>query len=253
MTKQWKNVILTLGVLVGSIALARVVEPRTTLGTVVAGLALFFPGYCLSRALFPRRLDTPEQLMLTGGLSLASLAVGGLVLGLLPGGLNGASWAMYILVLIGVSAAVAAWRRSRNPEHSGTRGSINSTVAIRQGAMLVGAAFIAAAGLLVARSPVPESAAQGYTLLWAVPNSADNPSAVSVGVRSFEPSLLGYHLKVVSGDQVLQDIALSLQPVDEWRAEVALPADSPAVYDFLLYRDDTPSAVYRRATIRVGT
>src|SRR5438105_797407 len=66
---------------------------------IVLALPLVFilPGYALTEVLFRKRsLGAPERLLFSIGLSLAIAILSGLILNLLPGGLQAISWALWL-------------------------------------------------------------------------------------------------------------------------------------------------------------
>lgn len=86
---------------------------------IVLGLAfvLFFPGYTLIAALFPRKgpLDSIEHLALSFGLSIAVVPLIGLVLNYTPWGVRVESVLISLLIFIIAMAGVALFRRWRLP------------------------------------------------------------------------------------------------------------------------------------------
>src|SRR5262245_60324357 len=93
---------------------------------VVGGLLLAFvlPGLAATSALFPARaISRPERLVLTPGLSLALLVVGGLVLNVAGVKLTTLAWAS-LAALAGVTFAVLSfgrrWRARPVPEEDRT-------------------------------------------------------------------------------------------------------------------------------------
>ena len=75
---------------------------------------LFFPGYVLINALFPRKesLSDIERIALSFGLSLAVVPLNGLVLNYLPWGINLTS-ILYSLSIFIAMTSVVAWLRQR--------------------------------------------------------------------------------------------------------------------------------------------
>ncbi len=84
---------------------------------IVLGLALvlFFPGYTLIAALFPRRgsLSGIERLALSFGLNIAVVPLIGLVLNYTPWGIRLYPILISLLLFITVMAAIACYRRRR--------------------------------------------------------------------------------------------------------------------------------------------
>ena len=87
-----------------------------------APLALFLPGYAIAAACFSRgSLDRPRFLLVSLVLSLSMLALGGLVLNYMPGGIRPLSWALLLLLVTGVGCWVAT-RRWPAPKKRPARG-----------------------------------------------------------------------------------------------------------------------------------
>jgi hypothetical protein len=225
---------------------------------LVSPLVLVLPGYALTRALFVERTPAALELMLLCvGLSLACAVLGGLVLNALPGGLTTLDWAVLLCAITVVGCAATLIQRARAPELSiggFARTSMWSgpPLGLRAGGLFVGAALAVVAAVWVARTPVPAIPEQGYTILWMLP-ATDSPDGVRLGVRNFEPSPVQYQLRVVSGDQVLQEFSINLQPVEEWQAEVTLASLGDAPVEADLYRADSPDTIYRRTVLRGGS
>src|SRR5579859_4259284 len=98
------------------------------IGTVLALPLIFIvPGYTVTAALFHRRsLDTSYRLLLSLGISISIVIVGGLLLNALPLGLRPSSWSLYLACLTLVFAALVAYLRRKteplvSPPPVGTR------------------------------------------------------------------------------------------------------------------------------------
>jgi uncharacterized membrane protein len=217
-----------------------------------ASLVLVLPGYAATAALFPRRLDWADWLLLTPSLSLAFAALGGLALHFTPWGLTPPAWAVLLLALTVTCGLVAAWRRSRVGAGDVSPTPVRSPGFKPMHALpMFGAALVVGAAIWVAREPVPQQPEQGYAMLWALP--AD-PAATGlrVGVQNLEPTAGQYNLRIIASGQTLQQFAIDLQPVDSWEADITLPQAIPGPVEALLYRADTPDVVYRRTLLRTG-
>jgi hypothetical protein len=188
------------------------------------------------------------------GLSLICSILGGLLLNALPGGLGAPGWAVLLFAITLLGCAATLIQRARLPEAS--VGGFSRTfdwsgppLSLRAGGLFLGAAVAVVAAVWLARTPVPAGPQQGYTILWMLPAS-DSPDGVRLGVRNFEPTPVQYQLRVMSGDQVLQEFSMDLQPVEEWQAEVTLPSLGNAPVEADLYRADSPGTIYRRTVLR---
>ena len=92
------------------------------IGTILAlPLVFVLPGYTLIEALFyPKMLNGTHSLVLSLGLSLALAILGGLLLNVLPIGLQAQSWALFLGLVTTVFSLVAAYFR-RGVQLTGTR------------------------------------------------------------------------------------------------------------------------------------
>src|SRR5947209_13497361 len=112
-------------------------------------LVLLLPGYALTSALLPRQtLGIAERLLLSLGLSLTIVILGGLVLNQTPFGLAKSSWAV-LLTGITLSACIVAFIR-RQGETISTAGWIGVGgigLTSRQGLLLSMAGFIVCAAI----------------------------------------------------------------------------------------------------------
>src|SRR5258708_6038085 len=87
---------------------------RTPVIGIILALPLVFvlPGYALTEALFHKRsLDASRRLLFSLGLSLEIAVVSGLILNLLPVGLQAVSWAALLGLLTVVFSLLAAYLR----------------------------------------------------------------------------------------------------------------------------------------------
>ncbi len=160
-------------------------------------LALFLPGYAISAAIFAHgRIERRYYLVFSLGLSLAVLALGGLVLNYVPGGIRSGSWAVLLFLVVLAACRGAALRRPRRA------GAPVSWALPRfnapQAALLAGGAVAIFAALVLAFTPVTAENATGYTEMWIEP--LDGAAAgVRVGVGSGERDDSSYRLLVSFG------------------------------------------------------
>lgn len=236
--------LLTLGSLLCAIVALVLPWPAVSL-VFVAPLALFAPGYAIVSAAFARRqLDLPRLLVLSLALSLAVLALGGLVLNYL-GGIHGFTWTILLLLVVAGCARAAALRRSGPPKP--LRPNLPKARWLELALALGGLAAVAAA-LVLASATLPAKSAVGYTELWIVPAPESEGSEALVGAKSQEQQTTEYDLGVRIGKRLVKR-SFVLKPGEEVTVRVGppiAPAGStvPVVATLLLDRD--PSYVYRR-------
>ena len=233
-------------------AAAAVSVPVTAVRAVFAvPLCLVLPGYAITQAAFTwRRSPGLQTLMLVPALSLATLAVGSLLLDAAPGGLRLGSWATFLIAVVLSGCGVAVARRGLGTFEPRPR----TFRRIRPAdALLVGVAASAAiAALVVSRIPLPARNAVGYTQLSMLSSGTPSSPAVRIDVRSGEQHVTTYRLLLASGSgsPTVVDSRLTLRPGGGTEITVPLvplSSGAPALVIAQLYRLGG-SAPYRRVT-----
>jgi uncharacterized membrane protein len=213
-----------------------------------APLALFLPGYAIAAACFSRgSLDRPRFLLASLVLSLCTLALGGLVLNYLPGGIRPLSWALLLLLVTGAGCWVAA-RRWPARKHPARRPRV-SWPKPAAAALLLGGLAAAVAALVLSATTVPADDVVGYTELWTLPAGGAESREVQVGVRSQEQTTVPYDLLVKVDKQPLVRREFSLEPGEErivrLRAE-PFANGTPVPVVATLLRQNRTDKIYRR-------
>lgn len=215
-----------LGALVG-IGVALFADGGTLATVVLLPLVFILPGYALSAALFPpRAIDRGLRLVLTVVLSLAAIALGGLVLNLVTVLERGTFVGLLALVTL-VAAAVAlngrqGMRSYRSPRSRRPRPPILVALTLAATIGLAGVAIaIASAG---ANRQLEES---HFSELWLVPQGGtrappDEPP-VLVGFANQEGKTVDYRLTVRQGNTEIGTWKVRLDDGREW--EITLPVD----------------------------
>jgi hypothetical protein len=171
-----------------------------------------------------------------------------------PGGLRGGSWTgLLVMVTVG-GCAVAARRRSRAvvvwPRIGVPRTRLLEAALVLVGALAVAGAFV------LARTPVPARNALGYAQLWVVPAATPMERGLDVGVVSGNLQPTRYRLEVRLGSSVVTTRQLRLAPGQRFEQFVPVGPNAAAHraavrarprVTALLYRNDRPNVVYRRA------
>lgn len=212
-------------------------------------LTLFLPGYAVIAAAFgPHELAPPKRIALSVATSLMVLALGAFVLNVFPFGLETASWAVLLpLVVLGASRA-AAIRRKR-PARGARRKVSLPRPSPGAAAVCVAALAIAIAALVLAQKPLPARDAAGFTALWMLPTDS-REDAVAVGVVSNQQDPHKYRLEVSLGGEPSQDYRVKLDPGEERVYEVDVPPREGGRTHVVatLYRAGAPEKTYRRVT-----
>lgn len=212
-------------------------------------LVLLLPGYAIAVATFVGRpLGPPQLLLMSIALSLMVLALGGVLLTYLPGGIRPLSWALLLLAIVVGASTVCALRRSV-PQ---SRLELWRPPSLRwPQAALIGAGGLATlAALILAFTTLPAKNALGYSELWMLPRA--DGAGIRVGVNSQEQGDVEYRLRVAFGSgNTAIDREFSLEPGEERVLSFNTPPDakgSPVAVNAALLRQDRPSAIYRRVS-----
>jgi hypothetical protein len=192
-------------------------------------LCLICPGYAVTAALFARSsIETPARLMLALGLSLVTLVLGGVVLNS-AGGIYEVSWIVLLLLVVGISSAVAIQRRDARGAvalphwRPGRRQLIN-------GAVLLLALAIAVGAIVASRVPLGAPNSVGYETLSIV--SLAGRSGVHLEVSSARQHTASYRLRVYVGARLVNSQTLRLKPGDSASVTLKLSrAPTPRTVD----------------------
>ena len=229
---------------------------------------MFLPGYSCLAALFPRRegLTTVERVALSSLLSMAIVALVGLVLSLI--------WEISLypilisIALFSVAVCGIAYHRRRRlapqdrfepqirlrmPQLDSLSGRERMTVAILSAMVIIS---VAALVYVATRSRSGERFTEFY-LLGSSGMVSDYPSAivlgthenVTIGVTNREGKDVTYRIRVALGTTDLQTIdGLALEDGDNWERIITLTpttiGDSQKV-EFLLYRGAEPEPYHQ--------
>jgi uncharacterized membrane protein len=232
---------------------------RIALGVL---LVLFFPGYVLLAALFPRRgnLDGIERIALSLGLSFALAPLIGLALHFTPWGIRPVP-IVFTLSLWTVGLAAVAWRQRRilapNERFEiqwepliGWLRKPRTVVDIAVAAVLVVAA-VGAIGTTVWRVANPSSGETftEFYVLGAEHTLQNYPTILSVGVPqdynigivNQEQRSVAYAVRVfLAGDQVGFIDPIALQDGERWEGQIGFAPSEPGEQlrlELRLYRD----------------
>jgi hypothetical protein len=215
---------------------------------VGAPLLFFLPGYAITAAAFARgRIARGHFLVFAVGLSLAVLALGGLVLNYLPGGVRAGWWAVLLFLVVLGTCRGAALRRPRRmaPPIAWALPRANRA----QAGLLAGGILLAVAAVGLAFVPLSATNAIGYTEIWIQPLEASADPGVRIGIGSGERDDSSYRLVVEFGDgegeatrQLTlapgQKRVLELEPPDA--SPAATPGPLPIPVTATLFKEDSP-------------
>ena len=222
---------------------------------IVIGLLVVFylPGFALSKAMFPAKsLSISERLLLSLGLSLTIVVLGGFLLNWLPGGLQTITWSIMLILTILGASLVSLVRKST--EKSINLGNCNDLRMIIRGAsvsqvVLLGLAFLVIIGAIwVARTGAIQQKYTNFTQLWMLPNDSIAPNTIRLGVNSMEQSEISFKLLLKSGKGIVfESYLIELKPGEKWEKIVQIPTQLPNVglIEADLFRLDEPDVIYR--------
>jgi uncharacterized membrane protein len=216
-----------------------------------APLCLVLPGYAITAAVFaPSPLERPQAVLFSIGLSVTTIAIGGLVLHFMPGGVRDLSWAALLCAVVLVGCAIASRRRPGRSRASLPRPRLR--LRPLDGALLAGAAAMIMVAFALSWTTLPAENAVGYTQLWILPAEGPASSGVRVGVVNAEPDTLGYRLEVRQGGGEAPVISrFRIAPGEEVTRFVEVSdsrSGEPVRVRARLYRSDLPDEVYRRVS-----
>jgi uncharacterized membrane protein len=205
--------------------------------------ALFFPGYTLAAALFPKRgdLDGVQRLALSFGLSIAVVPLIGLILNYTPWGIGLYTVLVSVLVFIMVMAGIAWYRRRRftpeqrfefqfRPRLAQFWGRQNRWDRVLLGLLVV--AIIGAIGMLVyvTQPPKveetftefyilgPEGRAENYPRVLAL----GEKTKVTIGIVNREHEVTEYTVRIIIGGQKVEEVGvIAVAPGGKWEQEVS--------------------------------
>jgi Protein of unknown function (DUF1616) len=242
-----------LGALV-ALGVAVFVDSGPLATTVSLSLVFVLPGYALSAALFPpRAIGRDLRLVLTVVLSLAALALGGLLLHLVTALSRGTFVGLLAVVTI-LAAGVAlkgrqGMRVGRSRRRSQPRPLIGVALALAATIGLAGVAIaIASAG---AHRQIDNS---HFSALWLVPQGGarvpPNEPPVLVGIRNQEGKTVDYRLAIRQGGAEIGTWKVALDDREEW--EISLPATALSDRGTLVASLHRFRQTYRRVSVKLG-
>lgn len=224
---------------------------------------LFFPGYALIAALYPRRddLDGIERLALSLGLSLAVVPLMGLALNYMPWGIRLTPILVGLTLFTVTCCAVAARNRGRLPAAERFPADVRPVLAslrrmpwVTVGVSAVAITVLLALGFrigLLGRSRVGEAFTEFYVLgpggkAEGYPRRvfAGDAAEVILGIANREGRPASYRVEIRAGEALLNRLGpIALKPEEQWEERVRFaprrPGDRVKV-EFLLYIDGAP-------------
>ncbi len=261
-----KNELIPLNLLVFILVVAIVFFPSNVL-RIILGIPflLFFPGYALMAALFPKRegMDGIERIALSFGLSIAMVPLIGLILNYTPLGIRLESILYSVASFIFVTSVIAWFRRrrltaeerfgiefqARMPGRGG--GRWDKALSIILVITIVGA--LGTLGYAIAKPRVGERFSEFY-ILGLEGKAIDYPrkmvvseeGRVIVGIINREHETVSYRMEVrIDGVKNKEVGAVVLEHDDNWEGEISfvpVVAGDNQKAEFLLYKEGQSEA-----------
>jgi len=262
-----------IGVVTILLIVAIVFFPSTT-ARIILGLPflLFFPGYVLIAALFPKRgsLGGVERLALSFGLSIAVVPLIGLVLNFTPWGIRLYPILISLAVFILAASGVAWYRRERLAPEEVFRVPFNIRLPSWRGQSMADkvlsvvlvvaiAGAIGTLGYAVATPRVGEKFTEFYVLgpegkaaNYTTELQVGEEGRVILGIVNHEQEEASYKVEVwINGEQAelrvggedRDEIGVDLEHEGKWEKEVGFvpqTAGENQTVEFVLYKDGEP-------------
>ncbi|MCL0034836.1 DUF1616 domain-containing protein [Dehalococcoidia bacterium] len=233
---------------------------------IILGLPfiLFFPGYTLIAALFPKKsgLDAIERVALSFGLSIAVVPLIGLVLNYTPWGIRLYPILVSLTVFIAAMSAIAWYRRHGLPEQEKLNLILNLSLPRQENRLdralsivlilaIVGA--IGTLGYVIASPRVGERFTEFYILGlegkaegYPTELTVGEEGRVILGITNREHEIMGYEVKIKIDGVLQQRIGpVELEHEESWREQVGFVPQEPGEdqkVQFVLYKIRTLDA-----------
>ena len=246
----------------------------STIARIILGLPflLFFPGYTLIVALFPKKesLGGVERLALSFGLSIAVVPLMGFVLNFTPWGIRLYPILISLAVFILAASGVAWYRRGKLAPEERFRVSFNIRLPSWQGqsmpdkvlSVVLAVAIVGAIGTLgyvVATPKVGEKFTEFYVLgpdgkaaNYTTELKVGEEGRVILGIVNHEQERVSYKVeiwidgekaKLRAGEEDRDEIRVDLEHEEKWEKEVGFvpqKAGEKQKVEFVLYKDGEP-------------
>lgn len=180
-------------------------------------LVFVLPGYALVNLLFPENhLEMAEFIALTLGLSLATAALGGLVLNWLPWELQTHSWTVLLGSITFIACVIALLRKPASFTRSPSFIRVKLSFTFNDGLFfMLASTGVVIAFLLAYKGEVLQNNTD-FTQLWILPGD-EGTSSIEVGINNHEAGVTQYRLLIkVNGDVDEQIPLITLNSEETW-------------------------------------
>ena len=250
--------------LLSAIPASQMTALRVVLGVL---FVIFFPGYAIVAALFPRRgaLTAVERLGLSFSSSIPASFCVGFILNYTPWGITVNTTAISLVLLTVSACAVAYYRRIALPQDKHPATNRRSSLAdphnqVRSNRFLSGMltlSIVAVIGTLLyfLAQPKTDGKFTEFYILGASRKAegyprevlSGEPIALVIGIVNHEHADVPYTVKVIENTSADQIVSVQLSHQDRWEQPYTLTLDEPGEDNkitFLLYKGDD-GAPYR--------
>jgi hypothetical protein len=232
---------LAAAALAGALLLLLLIGAAPFLRAVAGMVVVVLPSYLIVWPALRRRFGSAGAFTVAGAMAIGMIAIGGLLLNLLPWGLQAATWLAYLVILVIVAVGVGRRPTRWRP---GMGASRHEVVFGGIGVAMVLAALLFAR--LVAGYPI-----ESFTQLWITP-AADAPaSSIELHLLSQEQAATSYRLEVWrNGARVQSWTDIHLETGQAWSRTVSVGSGR---IEALLFRLAQPDHLYRYVTLALGS
>jgi len=209
------------------------------LQALAALVLVFLPTYLLAWQLLYRRFGSAAAFTIAGGLSIGSVAVAGLVLNLLPWGLQAATWLAYVVVLLGLAFVVSRGQK---------RWRLKLTV-VRHEVVLGGIGAVLMVSALILARAFAGDPVESFTQLSVSPGGSASSLSINLRVVNQEQRATGYRLELWrNGAWIKSWPDIQLATGQAWGDTLIVDAGR---FEARLYRRERPGALYRHVTLQL--
>jgi hypothetical protein len=218
----------------------QLVADRPVFG-VVGLLLIAVPGFAIGQAVGPRPLSWPEVLLTTLGASLVVAVLAGVLVSLLPAGLDSSSVASVELAVL--AAASAVWLR-RKPRRWAVRARTTMRIAPGSALLVTAGVALAGAGFIVALRSEENQVQAPFVQLWSVAPAAGTEAQLGVrnatgvlldcGVTIVRPNVPAYQFRIgaIEDGQVwLRPLLRAEDQTGTWRIELHCAGPEGTTFD----------------------
>jgi len=214
-------------------------------------LIFFLPGYALTRMIFPTdALGFTERCLISIGTSIAIVALSGVVMNWLPGGLNSSGFTLFVGTITLIFALVT-YNRQWQQQHIEMI-ALPDWAFTRQHFALFGLAiFLIVGAMTIQVIDASHQTSTHFTQLWTLP--VQSSQAVTIGIKNQENTKQTYTIQVsVAGKVIKTYSTITLANGAMWQQNLTLPTTTAATkVDVTVYRSSAPTVPYRSASVTV--